>query len=67
MRKAKEAGMPRFNPAMAPQTGVMAMRMGSGGVAEGVAEGVTPVMQTAATTGENGVFNPVALFLSSLF
>lgn len=47
MRKAKEAGMPRFNPAMAPQTGIMAMRMGAGGPAEGVA----PAMQTATTSG----------------
>ena len=58
MRKAKEAGMPRFNPAMAPQMGVMAMRMGAGGVAEGVA----PAMQTATTTGENDTFSSVALF-----
>lgn len=48
MRKAKEAGRPRFNPAMAPQTGVMAMRMGAGGAAQGA----VPAMQTATTSGE---------------
>ena len=48
MRKAKEAGLPRFNPTMAPQTGVMAMRMGAGGVNQGAA----PAMQTGTATGE---------------
>lgn len=48
MKKAKEAGMPRFNPAMAPDMGVMAMRMGAGGAAQGAA----PAMQTGTTTGE---------------
>ncbi|KAL3162306.1 hypothetical protein ABBQ32_009993 [Trebouxia sp. C0010 RCD-2024] len=47
MKKAKEAGMPRFNPAMAPDMGVMAMRMGAGGAAQGAA----PAMQTGTTTG----------------
>ena len=48
MRKAKEAGMPRFNPAMGPQTGVMAMRAGDGGVAKGA----DPAMQTGTVPGE---------------
>lgn len=47
MKKAKEAGMPRFNPGMASDTGVMAMRMAAGGPAHGVA----PAMQTGTTTG----------------
>ena len=55
--------MPRFNPAMAPQTGVMAMRMGAGGAAEGVA----PAMQTATTSGKHDVFSHVVSVLSSLF
>ena len=50
--------MPRFNPAMAPQTGIMAMRMGAGGPAEGVA----PVMQTATTSGWYDAFSCVVLF-----
>lgn len=48
MKKAKEAGMPRFNPAMAPDMGVMAMRMGAGGAAHGA----VPAMQTGTTAGE---------------
>ena len=56
MRKAKEAGMPRFNPALGPQTGVMAMRMGAGGAAEGA----VPAMQTATTSGEHDLSSCVA-------
>ena len=55
MRKAKEAGLPRFNPAMAPQMGVMAMRMGAGGVNQGAA----PAMQTGTATGEQMCLSPV--------
>lgn len=62
MRKAKEAGMPRFNPALGPQTGLMAMRMGAGGAAEGA----VPAMQTATTSGEHGLSSCVASASSSI-